>query len=424
MKQKYWDKHLALATNILSRLEALGKPHDVGYCPVEVETSYRALANCMTRPWDWKMVQWAVGQHILAQQKGIDSLGSTMDEMLARHLRSSGLQRNYRMVLPLDVKSIDLGSVPFRISLNKMDIEIRPFVSVAESMGHWMAAQHIEILEEEKRFQPAYYAVTQFEAASAHHAIGKFADAFNLWRSAINFVSWKANCPWKSAPRYRARLSSISLGRCIGDTGEVMAFHVAGSANEEDVNKHAILSTESIRRAGELLAANGGNVPQESSKDLLLNGIAAFGFALDQHEMHIALLVLWQLAERLTLVNANEKHTLICERLAQMSVSDTKESYEERKQALSGIMSVRNEITHRGSFGEVTDADVYFLERTCVDALDWLTAHKERYPTKRHLRFYFEYSKSATSHRRALAETLRALDGEEFRDDAGSAAMT
>lgn len=427
MRNEYWKKEgRASAEQILAGLCKDGKPHEWLRAPM-IELKMRALASQMSRkspsgvPIRWEALRHAINECITGQRAGLAALEEQLDTMWAASRRSITTGKKlHRIVIAVEFAPGPGVTLPITIESLGQRYEIRSFTSLDECFGKSAAAVDLSLRLHTSCQPPPAYAVTEVSAASAHLALDEALDAFTLWRSVVNFAATFSRWHIQFVPHSRADVAPprwvVSLAE--GEEESPVTYGGAPLIGLEQPARR--IGADHIELTASFLKPLVANAAESSTVRLLADGFRIFGMAVDQEVWHHTLLVLWQLAEHLTVIDgAREKHDEICKRLPLMRPAQSTRDPALVAMALRDIMHMRHEIVHRGAFGAPIDGDVSFLQDCCTEAMSWLAKHHEALPEVEHLRIYFQHVSATDAQVSRVLHVLSRLP--EIRQPRGQA---
>ncbi|MDX9911398.1 MAG: hypothetical protein RBS39_06175 [Phycisphaerales bacterium] len=403
MRTEYWKKEgRTSAEQLLADLSKDGKPHEWLRAPM-IELKMRALASQMSRKWPsgdpvrWEVLRHAINECITGQRPGLAALEDQLDAIWAASRRSIATGKKlHRIVIAVEFAPGPGVTLPITVESLGRCFEIRSFTSLDDCFGKSASDADLSLRLHTNGQPPPAYAVTEVSAASAHLAIDEALDAFMLWRSILNFAGAFSGWHIQFVPQARADVPPPRWVVSLAEGEEASPVTYGGAPLIAPKRPAREIGADRLQLAAWLLKPLVADAPESSTVRLLADGFRIFGMAVDQEVWHQTLLVLWQLAEHLTVIDgAREKHDEICKRLPQMRSPQSARDPALVAVALRDIMHMRHAIVHRGAFGTPVDDDVSFLQDCCTEALWWLAKHHETLQEVEQLRIYFQYA-SAT----------------------------
>jgi len=421
MRTEYWKKEVrASAEQLLADLRKDGKPHEWLRAPM-IELKMRALASQMSRKWPsgdpvrWEVLRDAINECITGQQPGLSALEDQLDTMWAASRRSIAVgKKRHRIVIAVEFEPGPGVTLPITVESLGHRFEIRSFTSLEDCFGKSASGADLGPRLYTGGKPPPSYAVIEVSAASAHLAINEALGAFTLWRSVLNFAA--AFCGWhiQFVPQPRADVPPPRWVMSLAEGDEASPAIYGGAPLSAPERPARRIGADRLQLAAWFLKPLVADAAESSTVRLLADGFRIFGMAVDQAIWHQTFLVLWQLAEHLTVIDgAREKHDEICKRLPLMRSAQSARDPALVAVALRDIMHMRHAIVHQGAFGAPVDDDVSFLLDCCAEALWWLAKHHEALPEVEHLRVYFQYAGATDAQVNRVQHVLSKLP--EFR---------
>lgn len=406
MSKGYWKPESRIeAQRILDSLIGDGKPHEWLRAPVQ-ELKLRALAASIGRPWPsgdkvrWASLRLCINAVVLQGKRSLEDLERALDLLWDDFQRSnSAPKRPFRVVIALDFEPGMGVQLPIAIPLAGMELSLKRFTTVEECVGR-SSSQTKELTEETVGAiyalhgpKPTVFAETTYEAPDETRCLNAVMDAFTLWRSTLNFIAGSLGFGIQFVPQARAVLPPPRWIVAI-DTTAANRMHAHRLVLPGDAEPHIQdISADRFQFAESILKEVGSYAAEGSTARLIVEGLRLYGLSMDQPRWYLATLVLWQLAELLTLIDGQrDRHDEVCRRLVLLDSNGDAQTRKHAAAALRDIMELRHGIVHRAQINSVDDSDVAFLDRCCKDALWWFLKHHTKLPRAEDLKVYLRHS--------------------------------
>lgn len=147
---------------------------------------------------------------------------------------------------------------------------------------------------------------------------------------------------------------------------------------------------------------------ETDTRSLVGDGLRLYLQALDANRHHRAFLGLWQCAETITLATEDRvTGNKICARLAGFARNWCCD-LSAVKDTLDPLYQERCKIVHRGIHDGVSIDDVNFMKNICELGLAWLMENCRRIPSRRALKYCYEYSTLSASELEVIEESVKA----------------
>lgn len=406
MSKGYWrSEGRSEAQRILDSLIGSGQPYEWLHAPVE-ELKLRALAASISRSWPsgdkvrWSSLRLCINTVVLQGKRSLEDLERAMDMLWDDFQRSNAApKRPFRVVIALDFEPGMGVQLPVTIRSSGIELSLKPFTTAEECLGRPVCSPNQELTKESVGAiyamhgpKPLAFAEAAYEAPDETRCLNAMMDAFTLWRSAINFVAGSFELGIQFVPQARAVLPPPRWVAAI-DSSAGNRLHAHRLILPGDAEPHVRdISADRFHFTAGILKELGGDAVEGSTSGLTLDGIRLYGLSMDQPRWYLATMVLWQLAELLTLIDGQrDRHDEVCRRLVLLGSQDDAQTRKHKAAALRDIMELRHGIVHRAQINSVDGSDVGFLDRCCKDALWWLIKHHAKFPRAVDLKVYLRH---------------------------------
>ena len=395
-----------------------------------LELRLRALASLVSpraassRRIDYPLVRESVGRAGKSGEETLEAVERSISALLAGSAIGRAKGTDYRVVIPANLRLDDRITSPVTIEASGIRFSLHPATELADALGRDVSK--LDVSSNDPKDHHVLFATMHSTHSHFFQSIVCAGDpmsaalfalgAYSVWRSALNFCADIGKFGINFGQVERASLGAprwAAFGGC-GHGEKLFARRLSGLRSEH--TRCCDLYPALLARTETLIAESTVDQNDDSVPALLARAISLYGLAMDYAEEHVALLLLWQLAEVLTCIDrrANSLEQVPA-RLARLCSLADGEILRERELALKGIMELRHGIVHRGEVRAAADSDVSFLSRCCVDALLWLRNNKDSFAKWKDVDAYLRHAIMPSSQLHTIQDAVKRVC--EFRSE-------
>ncbi len=375
--RKWWGKNRIQAEAVWSEVNSRPLPLDALMAP-QFEEALRHLAGLADGQDDpgWRL-HWAAlreAVRCLGPARLLRDLERVLDDLVRRPSGDDRSPTEYRVRLLIDFVPFDPVGETVSFDLGGAAMTITPTEHGRVHWGHPYPTP--DSGAPLGTCVPTAEAELVLQARGRSDALRSAVGAFELWRSCINYLVELGTFGVQFVPGTRAAVPQIHSARVVDASGKEAETHVVNSSSLFGAGGWHDVHASHIDSSRWLLKRLADGHPLNS---LIRDAIARFQVALDHSQWYVALLVLWQVAERLTLCGKTGRGHDTAKRLVRLVRPADSAAQERMAVMLRDIGRLRNHVVHRTAFGSAYDSDVQYLKRACCDAILWLLQNRDRY---------------------------------------------